>query len=60
MAAGGALAGAQGLERKAAGPGTGEYEWQGFRKDLPSEFNPPRGYVATANHNITAGRTPRR
>jgi penicillin amidase len=33
-------------------PGTGEYEWQGFRNDLPSEFNPPRGYIATANHNI--------
>jgi penicillin amidase len=33
-------------------PGTGEYEWQGFRKDLPSELNPPRGYIATANHNI--------
>jgi penicillin amidase len=33
-------------------PGTGEYEWQGFRKDLPSELNPARGYIATANHNI--------
>lgn len=33
-------------------PGTGEYEWQGFRKDLPSELNPPRGFIATANHNI--------
>jgi penicillin amidase len=33
-------------------PGTGEYEWQGFRKDLPRELNPPRGFVATANHNI--------
>ncbi|MBL8798322.1 MAG: penicillin acylase family protein [Planctomycetia bacterium] len=32
----------------------GEYEWQGFRatKDLPQVFNPPSGYVATANHNI--------
>jgi penicillin amidase len=32
----------------------GEYEWQGFRetKDLPQVFNPPNGYVATANHNI--------
>jgi penicillin amidase len=33
-------------------PGTGEYEWQGFRTDLPREFNPNRGFVATANHNI--------
>jgi penicillin amidase len=33
-------------------PGTGEYEWQGFRKDLPRELNPPRGFIATANHNI--------
>src|SRR3954470_16342210 len=30
-------------------PGTGEYEWQGFRNDLPSEVNPPRGSIATAN-----------
>jgi penicillin amidase len=33
-------------------PGTGKYEWQGFREDLPREFNPDRGFVATANHNI--------
>ena len=33
-------------------PGTGGYEWQGFRKDLPRELNPARGFVATANHNI--------
>lgn len=33
-------------------PGAGRYEWQGFRKDLPSELNPQRGYIATANHNI--------
>ena len=33
-------------------PGTGKYEWKGFRKDLPKELNPPRGFVATANHNI--------
>lgn len=32
----------------------GRYEWTGFRKsdELPSEFNPPRHYIATANHNI--------
>lgn len=33
-------------------PGTGAYEWQGFRTDLPRELNPPRGYIVTANHNI--------
>ena len=33
-------------------PGTGKYEWKGFRKDLPRELNPPRGFIATANHNI--------
>jgi len=33
-------------------PGTGKYEWQGFRQDLPREFNPERGFIATANHNI--------
>ncbi len=33
-------------------PGTGTYEWQGFRKDLPTELNPARGFIATANHNV--------
>ena len=33
-------------------PGTGAYEWRGFRRDLPQEFNPARGYVVTANNNI--------
>jgi penicillin amidase len=33
-------------------PGTGAYEWAGFRKDLPREVNPARGFIATANHNI--------
>ena len=33
-------------------PGTGAYEWDGFRSDLPREFNPARGFVATANDNI--------
>jgi penicillin amidase len=32
-------------------PGTGRYEWVGFRSDLPREFNPARGYIATANDN---------
>jgi penicillin amidase len=33
-------------------PGTGEYTWNGFRDDLPFEYNPERGWIATANHNI--------
>jgi len=33
-------------------PGTGKYEWQGFRKDLPRELNPEREFIATANHNV--------
>jgi len=35
-------------------PGTGNYEWRGFRpmSELPREFNPERLFIATANHNI--------
>jgi penicillin amidase len=33
-------------------PGGGAYEWTGFRKELPREINPERGFIATANHNI--------
>jgi penicillin amidase len=33
-------------------PGTGKYEWDGFRTDLPRLLNPPQGYIATANHNV--------
>ncbi|HVL67964.1 MAG TPA: penicillin acylase family protein [Vicinamibacterales bacterium] len=33
-------------------PGTGKYEWQGFRRDLPRELNPPRGFIVTANNNV--------
>ena len=33
-------------------PGTGEYEWLGFREDLPREYNPERGYIVTANNNV--------
>lgn len=33
-------------------PGTGSYEWDGFRTELPKEVNPARGFIATANHNI--------
>ncbi len=33
---------------------TGEYEWQGFIPfdELPSVFNPPTGFVATANNKV--------
>ncbi len=34
-------------------PGTGTYEWRGFRTDLPREYNPERGYIVTANNNTT-------
>jgi penicillin G amidase len=40
-------------------PGTGRYEWDGFRKELPKELNPERGFIATANNNIhTPGYAP--
>jgi len=33
---------------------SGAYEWDGFLSidDLPQAYNPARGYIATANHNI--------
>ena len=37
-------------------PGTGEYEWDGPRTELPREYNPARGFIATANHNINTAR----
>jgi penicillin amidase len=39
-------------------PGDGRYEWDGFldADELPVEFNPPRGWVATANQmNLPEG-----
>ena len=40
-------------------PGTGRFAWKGFRKDLPRELNPERGFIATANHNVNPpGYTP--
>jgi penicillin amidase len=32
----------------------GKYEWQGFLpvSELPQSFNPPKHFIATANHNI--------
>jgi penicillin G amidase len=33
---------------------TGEYEWAGYLSidEMPQTFNPPRHFIATANHNI--------
>lgn len=42
----------QGWSGRLPVPGTGAFEWDGFRQDLPREFNPARGFIATANHNI--------
>ncbi|HEX7937403.1 MAG TPA: penicillin acylase family protein, partial [Gemmatimonadaceae bacterium] len=35
-------------------PGTGEFEWTGFRtaSELPTSFNPASGFIATANNDI--------
>ncbi|HEX6308718.1 MAG TPA: penicillin acylase family protein [Longimicrobiales bacterium] len=35
-------------------PGTGRYDWSGFRShtELPQEFNPARGWIGTANNDI--------
>ena len=32
-------------------PGDGRYEWNGFlsQNELPQSFNPPEGFIATAN-----------
>jgi len=41
--------------------GSGEYEWKGWRSldDLPHEFNPKSGFLATANNNtLTPGSKP--
>jgi penicillin G amidase len=35
-------------------PGTGKYDWKGRRSDLPRLYNPPNGYIATANNNTQA------
>ncbi|MEX2153931.1 MAG: penicillin acylase family protein, partial [Gemmatimonadaceae bacterium] len=35
-------------------PGTGGYEWSGFRgsSELPRSYNPSSGFIVTANHDI--------
>src|SRR5690606_22554332 len=37
-------------------PGDGRFEWDGFLPidALPHAFNPPEGYIATANANLTS------
>jgi penicillin G amidase len=42
----------QGWNGRLPVPATGQYAWDGFRKDLPRELNPDRGFIATANHNV--------
>jgi penicillin amidase len=32
-------------------PGSGDFEWEGFRDDLPRTVNPPEGFIVTANNN---------
>ncbi len=36
-------------------PGNGEWDWLGYRSpaEWPRAFNPPRGYIVTANHKVT-------
>jgi penicillin amidase len=36
-------------------PGNGDFDWQGFipYDELPRTFNPPEGFIATANNRIT-------
>ena len=51
-------AGIQPLRRNWSGllpvPGDGRYEWEGYLPitTLPHEVNPPRGFIATANHYL--------
>lgn len=35
-------------------PGNGDFDWKGYLAlvDLPQSFDPPEGFLATANHNI--------
>jgi penicillin G amidase len=47
---------AEGHQGLAPAPGwTGEYEWLGYIPfdELPSVFDPPTGYIATANNKVT-------
>ncbi|WP_110514887.1 penicillin acylase family protein [Herpetosiphon llansteffanensis] len=39
---------------------SGDYEWTGFIpfEDLPQSYNPPQGYIATANNKVVADSYP--
>jgi penicillin amidase len=41
-------------------PGTGDYEWSGFvpNAQLPHSYNPPEGFIATANQKTIADSYP--
>jgi penicillin amidase len=43
-------------------PGDGRFEWAGYLPilDKPHAFNPPEGYIATANNNLTPETYPHR
>jgi penicillin amidase len=41
----------RGWDGRLPDPGTGDFEWDGFRDDLPRTVNPPEGFLATANNN---------
>lgn len=47
----------EGLDPRLPTPGTGEYEWQGFVKDLPIVVDPEQGYLHAWNNKPTAGTT---
>jgi penicillin amidase len=43
-------------------PGDGRYEWAGYLpiREKPHAFNPPEGFIATANNNLTSESYPHR
>lgn len=43
-------------------PGDGRFEWAGYLpiKEKPHAYNPPEGYIATANNNLTPETYPHR
>ncbi len=47
----------QGLDPRLPTPGTGEFEWQGFVKDLPMVVDPEQGYLHAWNNKPTAQST---
>jgi penicillin G amidase len=42
----------RGFDGRLPVPGSGAYDWEGLRDDLPQELNPARGWIATAHNNI--------